>query len=165
MNRWPPILWLGVFIGSLLIVRGSVGGIRPPWLIAGGVMLVSIFVVSAYVALRPGQGPLRPILLWSMAGLAALYVLFAGAAALSGGEYAGAALLAGTIPLTALNLWVAAVRQGTGETEDTPYPRLSLDDETPLGDTPEHSDALDDEAEGRPTARFRRLRRRESVEK
>jgi hypothetical protein len=159
MHRWPPILWLVVFVGSLLVVRGSVGGIRPPWLIAGGVLLVAAFLVSTYLALRPGQGPMRPLLVWSIVGLFALYVAFAAGAALAGGEYAAVALLAGTVPLTALNLWVATVRR---HGEDSPYPSLDLDD-TPLGTTREHStagkDLLGAEASVRPTPRFRRLQR------
>ena len=168
MIRWPPIVWLGVSVGSLLIVRGSVGGVRPGWLVAGGVVLFACFLVSAYLALRPGQGPLRPLLAWSIAGLFALYVAFAAAAAASGAEYAAAAILAGMVPLTALNLWVATVRRTP---EDSPYPSIDLDDETPVGDTPEHSEAgsegdvLGDESTPRPTPRFRRLQRRQSLEK
>jgi hypothetical protein len=162
MHRWPPIVWLAVLVGSLFIVHGSVGGIRPPSLIVGGALLVAAFLVSIYLALRPGAGPMRPLLVWSIVGLFALYVAFAAAAALAGGDYAAVALLAGTVPLTALNLWVGAVR---GTPEDSPYPSIDLDDSTPLGTTPEHSDAdehddvLGAEASVRPTPRFRRLQR------
>jgi hypothetical protein len=166
MNRWPPVLWIGVSIASLLIVRGSVGGVRPPWLIAGGALLAVVFLISLYLALRPGQGPMRPLLAWSIAGLFALYLMFAAAASLAGWEYAVAALLAGTVPLTALNLWVANVRRRTAEGEDAPFPGLALDDETPVGASPEHSDAQDEEAGPRPTPRFQRRRpSRHSVER
>ena len=167
MKRWPPVLWLGIFVASLLILRGSGGETRPGFLIAGGILLVADFLIAAYLALRPGQGPLTPLMRGAIAGVAALYVAFAAAAALSGGEYAVAAIFAGLIPLTAVCLWVATVRQTTAEGEESPYPGIALDEETPLGDTPEHSEAFEDEdeTEPRPTPRFRRNHRRASVEK
>jgi hypothetical protein len=152
-------------VASLLIVVGSVGDIRPPWVIAGTVLLSAVFLVSAYLALRPGQGPMSPILVWTIGGLAAFYLAVAGAAALAGPEYGVAALIAGLVPMTAACLWVAAVRLKTAEGEEDPYLGLSLDDETELGDTPAHSDSLDEEAGPRPTPRFRRQQRRESIEK
>jgi hypothetical protein len=165
MSRWPPILWLGVSVASVLILAGSVGGIRPPLLIAGTALLVADFLVSAYLALRPGQGPMKPILTWTIGGLALFYAAVAAGASLAGAEYALAALIAGLVPMTAACLWVATVRRKTAEGDEDAYPGLALDDETALGDTPAHSDALDEEAGPRPTPRFRRLQRRESIEK
>jgi hypothetical protein len=154
-----------VSVSSVLILAGSIGGVRKPLLIAGTALLVIDFLIAAYLALRPGQGPMKPILAWAIAGLALFYVAVAAGAALAGPEYTLAALIAGLVPMTAACLWVATVRRKTTEGDDDPYPGLALDDETALGDTPAHSDALDDEAGPRPTPRFRRLQRRESIEK
>jgi hypothetical protein len=152
-------------VASMLILVGSVGGVREPWLIAGTVLLVAVFLMAAFLALRPGQGPMKPILAWTIGGLALFYVAVAGGAALAGAEYAIAALIAGLVPMTAACLWIATVRRSTAEGDDAPFPTLSLDDDTELGATPAHSDAVDEEAGARPTPRFRRLRRRESIEK
>jgi hypothetical protein len=61
------------------------------------------------------------------------------------------------------------VRDRSVEEDESPQPGIGLDQDTPMGDTPEHSEAdgdpLGDEASMRPTPRFRRLIRRESVEK
>jgi hypothetical protein len=149
----------------MLILVGSVGHIREPWLIAGTVLLVAVFGMSAFLALRPGQGPMKPILAWTIGGLALFYLAVAGGAALAGPDYALAALIAGLVPMTAACLWVATVRRSTAEGDDAAFPTLALDDDTDVGTTPAHSEAGDDEAGPRPTPRFRRLQRRESIEK
>jgi hypothetical protein len=92
-----------------------------------------------------------------MLGVTAFYVLCAIVAATAGPGYALAALAAGVIPLTALALLVASTRAKTAdedgrlqdrsaEAHDDPYPGIGMDDATPLGDTPEHSDADADAA-------------------
>src|SRR5215213_9073842 len=66
--------------------------------------------------------------------------------------------------MTAACRCVATVRRKTAEGDDAPYPGLALVDETEMGGTPAHSDALDEVAGPRPTPRFQRLQRRESIE-
>jgi hypothetical protein len=57
--------------------------------------------------------------------------------------------------MAGLGLFIATVRSKTAQSggrlrdrsaeyDEDPYPGIGLDDETPLGDTPEHSDAVDD---------------------
>jgi hypothetical protein len=107
----------------------------------------------------------KPVLAWTIGGLAVYSVALAGGAALAGPEYIVPAVIAGLVPLTAACVWVAIVRRKTAKGDDGPYPGLALDDDTEMGDTPAHSDAADEEAGQRPTPRFQRLQRRESIEK
>ena len=92
----------------------------------------------------PGLGRL-------MGALGAFYAIAAVVAATAGAEYAVAAMLASLIPYSAALLLYAMARSKTAEeggrlrdasAEDLdPWPGIGLDDETPLGDTPEHSEA------------------------
>ncbi len=108
---------------------------------------------------------MTPVMAWTIGGLAVFTVALAAGAALAGPEYIVPALVAGLVPLTAACLWFAIVRRRTAKGDDGPYPGLALDDETEMGDTPAHSDELDEEAGPRPTPRFQRPQRRESIEK
>ena len=108
---------------------------------------------------------MKPVLAWTIGGLAVYSVALAAGAALAGSEYVAPALIAGLVPLTAACMWVAIVRRKTATGEDGSSPGIALDDETEMGDTTAHSDAPEDEAGPRPTARFQRLQRRESIEK
>jgi hypothetical protein len=85
-----------------------------------------------------------------MAGLGLFYLAIGAGAATAGLEYGVAGLVAGTIPLTALALIVATTGQKTveeegrrrdasGDPEEDSVPGIGLDDDTPLGDTPEHA--------------------------
>jgi hypothetical protein len=153
MRRWPPIVWPLMSIASLLILMGGTGNGRPPFLIAGGILALTVLGISLYLATRGLEDrPDHPGFHWAMAGLALFYILVAAAGGIAGPEYALAGLAAGVIPLAALGLIVATARAKTdkadsqlrdataGDAED-PFPGLGLDDDTPLGDSPQISDA------------------------
>jgi hypothetical protein len=79
---------------------------------------------------------------------AAFYGLAAAVAALAGASYVVSALFAALIPLSAALLLLATARMKTERDRDVsvddqedPAPGIGMDDATPLGDTPEHSDA------------------------
>jgi hypothetical protein len=141
-----------MYISSELILLGSTN--RPGMLIAGGALALSAFALSVYLALRPSpEHPRPPIFLWALAGVAAFYVISAAAASLVDPEYGLPALAAGIIPMTAVSLLLATLRSKTvvsdGHLQDLsaadhedPFPGIGMDDLTPLGDTPEHSEAL-----------------------
>jgi hypothetical protein len=155
MRIWPPIVWPLMSVGSLLLLMGGTGDGRPEFLIAGGILAGLVLLLSIYLATR-GQSD-RP---WSrgmhaaMAGTALLYVAVAIAAGAAGPEYALAGLVAGVIPLSAIALMVATVRSKTAAdrsglrdasagAHDDPYPGLGVDQNTPVGNTPERSDVVD----------------------
>jgi drug/metabolite transporter (DMT)-like permease len=141
-------------IASLLIVAGSVGRWRPGLVIAGLGIAVAVCAMAAYLALGRRGGPRPPTVWLGVGGLVLFYVLVAAAAGLAGTEYAIAGLVAGVIPLAALCLLLATMRRKTveaggqlrdasGDADEDPYPGIGFDSTTPLGDTPEHSDAVD----------------------
>lgn len=152
-RRWPPATWLLVYVASGLIIlgRGDVG-----LLVAGIVLTVIAFGIAVYVALHPEPGRPRPSLVyWAIGGVGLFYVLTAIAAAFADPSYGVATLLAGLIPATAVALTMATGRVKTAGSEDRlhdtsadksedPFPGIGMDDQTPLGDTPEHSDAEGD---------------------
>jgi hypothetical protein len=140
-------------VASLLILRGASGGWRPALLVAGGVIAVGLAVLALHLATSAYEDrPRPPAVTWSIAGLVLFYVLLAAAAGLAGPEYALAALAAGLIPLTALCLLLAMARSKTleadgvlkdesAERDEDPFPGIGFEDQTPVGDTTEHSDA------------------------
>jgi hypothetical protein len=153
LRRWPPILWPLMTMASLLILAGASGDWRPGLLVAGAALALIVFGLSFYLATR-GQPdrPRPPVVNWAMAGLAAFYLVAAAAGATAGPEYAVAALAAGVIPMAALCLLLALMRSKTVESDghlvdvsaqrdEDPFPGIGMDSTTPLGDTPEHSDA------------------------
>jgi hypothetical protein len=150
LKLWPPILWLPVYIASELILLGS----HHRWflLVTGGVLMLIAFGLSLHLTLRHRrEHPVPRWGYWAIGGVAACYIVAATAAWLSlGPTWALGALAAGIIPMTAVSLVLATVRTKTlasdsgrrdasGATDD-PIPGIGLDDETPLGDTAEHSD-------------------------
>jgi hypothetical protein len=151
LNKWPPAVWLAVYVSSLLVLMGSQ---RQDLGIVGLAMLLIAFGVAIYLAVRPipGRPPPKgfaPL----MAGLAAFYVVSAIAASESGAAYAFAALVAGTVPATAAVLTYATARRKTRQREDgdledlsveddSPFPGVGFDDRTPLGDSPELHDEV-----------------------
>jgi hypothetical protein len=157
MRRWPPILWVLVYVASLLILLGGTGRWDPPLLISGVALVLVACGFATYLALgRWDDRPRSPIVYWAIGGMLLFYLLVAAAAAAAGPEYAVAGLLAGLIPLTGLSLLIALARSKTRESEgrlideaalrdDDPYPGIGMDDATPLGDTPEHSEAETDQ--------------------
>jgi hypothetical protein len=89
---------------------------------------------------------------WLIPATVVFYVVCAATALLAGEIYAIAAVGAGLIPLTAVTLITAtaraktvgddaARRDATSAEHTDPFPGIGVDDTTPLGDTPEHSDA------------------------
>jgi hypothetical protein len=169
MTRWPPILWLCISVGSLLLLVGWNGADRnTPALVVGIVLIVAGVAGSLWAAFgrhrdRPQVGGIA----WLVPATLAFYVLCAIAASVAGEEYAVAAIVAGLIPFTAATLLTATTRsktaggrRGRRETtagaSDDPFPGIGADDATPLGDTPEHSDA---ERVARPDDRLNARRR------
>jgi hypothetical protein len=149
LNKWPPSVWLAVYVSSLLVLMGSQ---RQELGVVGLAILLMAFGVAIYLAIRPlpGHPPPKgfaPL----MAGLAAFYVISAIAASENGAAYAFAALVAGTIPATAAVLSYATARRKTWQREDvedlsveddSPFPGVGFDDRTPLGDSPELHDEI-----------------------
>jgi hypothetical protein len=166
MTRWPPSVWLLVAAGSLLVLIGYNGqDFNPEALIPGAIMIVGGLALALWLAFgRWGDRPSARGVAWLIPATVAFYVLAALAGLLSEAKYALAAICAGMIPLTAATLLVATTRAKTVGDDDAreettagehgdPFPGVGMDDETPLGDTPEHSDA---ERVARPDRRFER---------
>jgi hypothetical protein len=154
-RRWPPVLWLLVYIGSIFILNGANGKWDPLELVLGTGLAAIACALGVYLALGPWPGRPRPR--WAallIGGVAAIYGICALAAAVfAGPAYAIATLLAGIVPMTAAALWVATVRAKTrrlagdavdasaGDSDD-PFPGVGADDAHPLGDTPEIHDDI-----------------------
>jgi hypothetical protein len=166
--RWPPWVWLLVYVGSLLVLMGSQ---RWDLMIAGIALVSSAFLLAVYLAQRPGRSRApAAIYRWAMVGLATFYGgLAIVALVLLGPAYALAVLLGGLIPATAISLLFATVRQRTvaaersledrsADDEDEQLPGVGMDDDTPLGDTSELSDVQEDPMVGR-RRRLRDVRR------
>ena len=166
MIRWPPILWLCVFAGSILLLNGYDGArYNPQALIPGIVLVAAAFAGSLWLAFgRWGHRPQNRFMAWLLAETVVFYVLCAIGGLAAGTSYALAAVAAGLIPFTAVTIMTAASRAKTagrdGDRRDTtaeesedPFPSIGGDDATPFGDTPEHSDA---ERVARPDDRFER---------
>lgn len=160
LRRWPPLLWILVYVGSLFILMGRQ---RVDLLIAGAVLCVVALVAAiALTAHRRRGEPRPPGAWWWIGGVAAFYAITATVAgATLGIEYAGATLLAGVVPATAVSLMLASARRKTRpaggedvrdvspEADDDPFPSIGMDSETALGDAPELSDAQEDPMMGR----------------
>jgi hypothetical protein len=151
VKKWPPIIWPAMAVASLLILMGLGGG--QTWALVSGVALeVLVLAAGAYLAFFAWRGRSWPG--WAkvlLACIALFYVVTGAATAFSGAKYLGVALLAAMIPTAAALLLLATVRAksapGAGaHRSDDPHPGIGVDDETPVGDTREHSDAR----EGRP---------------
>jgi hypothetical protein len=133
---------------SLLLLMG-LGSWHPVALILGIAIAVAVFAASLFVARRGLRDRPAPGFGWLMGLLGAFYAMAAIVAATAGPEYAVAAMLASLIPYSAALLLYATARSKTVEEEGRrrdaaaddldPWPGIGVDDETPLGDTPEHS--------------------------
>jgi hypothetical protein len=154
LRVWPAALWVLVFVGSELVLNGAHGN-RDAAQVAVGIGLVSTaFVVGVYLAVHRWPHGRPALVSWSLAGVGLFYVACAAAAGLAGGiGYAVAALLAGLIPMTAVALVLATVRDKTqtspqGKEDlsaaegDDSTAGIGMDDETPLGATAETHDDL-----------------------
>jgi hypothetical protein len=135
---------------SLLLLMGLGRGDTEAHVI-GVVLAVAVFGVSLLVATRLRGRP-SPAFGWMLGALAAFYAIAAVVAAIAGTEYAVAAMLASLIPYSAALLLFATARGKTVEkqarrrdvsagADRDPWPGIGADDATPLGDSPEHSDA------------------------
>jgi hypothetical protein len=155
MKRWPPLIWLLISAASLLVLVGVGGDYNPGALFPGIALALVGLGLALYLAYGGRHGPRPKGLTWMVPAVAAWYVVNAIAAAIAGGKYVIAALGASIIPLTAAALLIASVRTKTaqGTSHQDPAPGIPLDDETPLGDTTEHSDA---ERVAKPDPRFER---------
>jgi hypothetical protein len=155
MRRWPPLLWLPVFVGSLFVLLGATG---PDALLVAGAGLIAIaFITAIALAVRPSpDGPRPRGAIWALAGVGAFYVIGAVVAGASLGiEYGLVALAAGAVPATAVAIMIAAMRvktEGDGDRlddatatdGDDTLPSIGADSKTPLGDTNELSDVNDE---------------------
>jgi hypothetical protein len=153
---------------SLFILNGLDARVHTPALVVGLVLELLVFALAIYLAtVAYKDRPVPDAFKWLVGLLAAFYLVAAAAGALAGGKYAVAAMLAALIPLSAVLVLMATVRAKTvtgqdgGAVETTrrasrdPFPGIGADDETPLGDTTEHSDA---ERVAQPDPRLRRGR-------
>jgi hypothetical protein len=113
MRRWPPVLWILVYVGSVLILMGSRG--RWGLLIIGGLMVAIACARAVQLALRPGSdAPQVPGAGLAIGFVAAFYFVAAVAAAvILGIAYGIATLLAGLIPATAVAIVLATIRRKT----------------------------------------------------
>jgi hypothetical protein len=166
LNRWPPLLWPTISLASLLILMGLGGKWNPDTFFPGAALALIAFGIAVYLAVTPkAPGPVPSWFKWGMLALAGWYLINALAALTVGPAYVIAALGAGLIPMTAFALVVATARRKTAPEESDatdvsaatgdPYPGVGMDEETPLGDTPEHSEA----PEGKPPEHQRFSRR------
>jgi hypothetical protein len=128
----------------------------PPLMVAGGALALVVCGVSLYLALEHWPDRPRPaIVVWAIAGVVVFYVLVGLAASAAGVEYGLVGVAAGVIPLSAVALLLATMRSRTaesvgrlrddsGDPDADPAPGLGMDDQTPLGDTPDHPDSFDE---------------------
>ena len=149
--QWPPAVYLLVSIGSIF---ASMGGTRH-WLLAVGIAMQATGLVVALVLAteRRTDRPRPRGLMLAIAGVAAFYGIVAVAASDLGWPYVIAAVGAFLIPGTATALAVSTARTMTRETPDgrledlsredqSPVPRLGLDNSRPLGDSPDLHDDI-----------------------
>src|SRR5919112_6506383 len=150
LRRWPPVLWLLVYVGSIFILNGANAQWDPLELALGIGLALAACLLAMYLAVGPWPGRPRPegtgLLL---GGVGAFYGICALAAAIfAGPAEAIATLLAGIIPMTGAALWVATARAKTRRSapaehdpaaadSDDPFPGVGADEARPLGDTAE----------------------------
>jgi hypothetical protein len=158
MRRYPALLWILVFVGSVITLNGGQsagGGFSTPQLVIGIGMITAALVASTWLALGPWPGHPRPSgIQWMYLGVVAFYVICAIAAlVLVDGATAVATMLAGFIPLTAVGLWMAHVRLKTRPARSGDHdvaaadhtdavPGFGVDDVRPMGDTPDAHDEI-----------------------
>jgi hypothetical protein len=150
LPRWPPFVWLLIYVGSVLAVMGTR---RFDLLVAGIAVIVVACAVAVWLATRPEPRRPRPrVVPFALGGVAAFYLVAAAVAATDEPEFAVATLVAGAIPLTAVALVLATARRKTRVVRDDladeaagdegAAPGIGFDDERPLGDSPELHDEI-----------------------
>jgi hypothetical protein len=111
-------LWIVVSLASVLILMGSAGH----WYLtaAGLVLVIVAYAASAYLALGPWQGRPRPRwFFWAVGGGVAVYLALGAIIwGVAGTSFGVAAVAAGLVPLTALNLLLATMRSKTVHSQD-----------------------------------------------
>jgi hypothetical protein len=147
-----------VYIASELILLGS----HRRWymLAAGGLLCLLAFAGGLRYAVGSSREHPRPRwFYWAIGGVAICYAIVAiVAGAELGPVWAAGAFGAGIIPMTAVTLLLASARSKTvstksgltdvsGDSEDV-TPGIGLDDRSPLGETTEHSNAMNDPQSG-----------------
>jgi hypothetical protein len=162
LRRWPPAVWLGVYVGSLFIINGGQGD--PPQLAVGIALALAAFGAGIYLAV--GRWPGHPVprgFYWVFGGVAAIYLIAGAVAALYNPLWGTAAVVAGVVPLTAVALLFATMRSKTVEKdgrvqdvaaadENDPYPAIGMND-TPQPEEEPPEDQVDRDA---PEPRFTR---------
>src|SRR4051794_24582882 len=115
LRRWPPVLWLLVYVGSIFILNGSNGQWDPLELVLGIGLAGVACALAVYLAVGPWPGRPRPRgTVPLIAGVFGFYAICALAAAIfAGPAEAIATVLAGVIPMTGAALWVATARAKT----------------------------------------------------
>jgi hypothetical protein len=169
MSRSPPFVWVFISLASLFILVGYDGAeFNAPAFILGVAFAITGFGLALWLAYgRWRERPRARGLEWLLPMTAAFFVICAIAAATLGPAYAVAVLGAGVVPATAAALILATaraktvgddegLRETTAAADRDPFPGVGMDDETPLGDTPEHSDA---ERVAKPDPRVQRRER------
>jgi small-conductance mechanosensitive channel len=132
-------------IASLLVLMG-LGPWNATTLTLGVLLIVGVFALSVVMYRRRRDRPAPAGLRWILGALALFYAATAAAAAVSGTQYVVAALLASLIPFSAAFLLLATTREKSVLDGDAAVDASAADRDdaapgTPLGDTPEHSDA------------------------
>jgi peptidoglycan/LPS O-acetylase OafA/YrhL len=142
MGRWPPLIWLLVSVGSLLLLIGVGGDWNPAAFFPGAAAVVLGFGLAMHLAYgrrdvrRRAKGTS-----WLVALAAGFYAVCVAITAFAGTRYALAAAGAALVPLTAAALLVATHGRKHADGARDPYPGIASDQKTPVGDTDQHSDA------------------------
>ncbi|MEA2395538.1 MAG: hypothetical protein QOJ82_3429 [Solirubrobacteraceae bacterium] len=141
LERWPPVLWIALYVASLLILMGGTS----TWtvLAVGATLSLAACATALHLALRRRPDRPRPgWFAWAIGGVALFYVVCAAVAtATMGVVYGVAALMAGVIPMTAVALLLATARAKTATTEEgvrdasvedhrDPFPGIGIDGAT-----------------------------------
>ena len=118
LRRWPPAVWLAVYVASIFILNGGQGG-HPVQLVVGGVLCLAGLAAAIHLAVGRWEGhPVPRGFYWAFGGVAAMYLISAAVAALYNPLWAAAAIAAGVVPLTAITLMFAAARAKTVQAGD-----------------------------------------------
>ena len=131
LRRWPPAVWLAVYVGSLFIINGGHGD--PAELIVGFVLCLAALGAAVYLAAGRWTGhPIPRGFYWAFGGIAAMYLISAAVAALYNPVWAAAAIAAGVVPLTAVTLMFAAARSKTVQEGDRVADVAAADENDPF---------------------------------
>ena len=122
MKRFPPLIWPLMSLAYLFILMGLSHWQWDEILLGTAAALV-VLGVAAYLSTRghDEEGrPRPPRMGLALGGIAAFYLVSAGAASIAGAKYGAIALLAGVVPASAAMLLIATMRAKTAATTDRP---------------------------------------------